>query len=378
MMIQRVMSMASISKRRDGWLVRVSITDPVTGKSKNVSKQVNGTKRDAERVGREMEENKDKGLLKPGKPQTVAEYSQLWLTAIHPTVSYNTYRGYEVNVRKHINPYIGRIRLKDLTPTRVRAFLAQLSEVYAPRTVQFARITLHNMLEHALDDGLVVHNVVTRVKSPKLERRSKTVLDEAQMRQLIEASVKTRLYPVIALGGFCGLRRGEIAGLRWQDVDLNRGQLSVNQTIQRHTGKGLVVQSPKSVGSKRAVAIPPSAVELLKKWKVDQVKERLVAGSDWEGADWVITTMHGSPMDPGEVSTAVTNFIKGLGLPHVTLHGLRHTFATLSLLAGVDVKRVQASLGHATAAFTLDVYGHVTASGLRDAAAKLDQAIWGK
>ncbi|MDP2856512.1 MAG: site-specific integrase [Bacillota bacterium] len=358
--------------------VRVRVKDQVTGKWSFKSQNVTGGKREAERVGREMETAKDKGMLRAGRSPTVADFAELWLKGIKHTVAYETFRGYSVNVRRHIAPFLGELRLKDLTTAHVRAFLGHLhGQGLSPRTGQSARAVLRMIIERAVDDGFSPRNVVSKARPPKIERRDMLTLDEPQARLLLEQAGATRLIAPVVLGLMSGLRRGEICGLRWRDVDLERGELSVLQTIQRQTGKGLVVQPPKSNGSLRSVSLPPSAVAHLRKWRGRQREDRLAAGPAWRGGDYVCATLDGGPLEPTELSKSFRRLADSLDLPPVRFHDLRHTYAHVARRAGVDIKLIQAALGHATAAFTLDVYGHVGAGELKEAAAKIDRAIWG-
>ncbi|MDP2873046.1 MAG: site-specific integrase [Bacillota bacterium] len=371
--------MASIREVRPGvFRIRVRVKDPATGQWGISSQTVEGTKRDAQKAGREMESAKDKGLLRAGRTPTVAAFAELWLAGVKHSVAYESYRGYSVNVHRHIVPFLGELRLKDLSTAHVHAFLGHLLEQgLSPSTVQYVRAVLRMVLERAVDDGLMPRNVVSKVKSPKIERREMLTLDEPQARLLIEQAAETRLTAPVVLGLMCGLRRGEICGLRWRDLDLEREEASVVQTLQRQTGEGLVVQPTKSSGSQRSVSLPPSAVAHLRKWRGRQREERLAAGPAWRGGDHVCTTPTGGPLDPCGLSKSFRRLADSLDLPPVRFHDLRHTYAHLSRRAGVDFKLIQRALGHATAAFTLDVYGHIGAGELKEAAATIDRALWG-
>jgi integrase len=188
----------------------------------------------------------------------------------------------------------------------------------------------------------------------KVERREKLTLNEQQLESLVREAEKTCLIAPVVLAGTCGLRRGEICGLRWQCLDLDEAGLMITQTLQRQTGEGLVTQGPKSERSRRRVPLLPSAVPYLRKWLARQREERLVAGPAWQGGDYVCTTLDGGPLDPGELNRRFRRLVDSIGLPPVAPHGLRHTLATLAIKNGADVKWVQAVLGHKSAAFTLD------------------------
>jgi hypothetical protein len=167
--------LASIKQRKDRpgvYRVRIRVLDPETGKWGGKSRDVRGSRRDAEKLARELETAKDKRLLRPGRDPAVGEFADLWLSGVKHGLAHETYRGYSVNVRRHITPFLGGIRLRDLSTAQVNAFLAHmLDQGLAPRTVQYARAVLRMVLERALDDGLVTRNAATKTKPPKLERR---------------------------------------------------------------------------------------------------------------------------------------------------------------------------------------------------------------
>lgn len=359
--------------------VRVRVKNPVTGEWGERSRTVSGGKREAVRVARELESAKDRGLLRAGRAPTVEDFAELWLAGIKPTVAYETHRGYAVNVHRHIVPLLGRLRLRDLGEAHVRAFIGHmLEEKLSARTVQYARAVLHMILERALDDGLVSRNVAAKVKPPTVERKEKLTLTEQQLDLLLREAEKTRLIAPVVLAGTCGLRRGEICGLRWENLDLDEAEMMIAQTLQRQTGEGLVTQGAKSERSRRRVPLLPFAVPYLRRWRARQREERLVAGPAWRGGDFVCTTLDGGPLDPSEFNRRFRRLVDSIGLPPVVPHGLRHTFATLAIKNGADFKWVQAVLGHKSAAFTLDVYVHVTAASLQETAKALDAKLAGR
>lgn len=201
-----------------------------------------------------------------------------------------------------------------------------------------------------------------------------TVLDENQTAVLLEAARHTRLGIVVLLAVATGLRRGEILALRWQDVDLDRGVAHVRRSLEQLRG-GLNFKQPKTAKSRRTVALPSVAVEGLKHHRLEQKKERLAIGPAYQDQDLICARVHGTPMDPSEVTAGFARLIAGLDLPKIRLHDLRHGHATHLLAQGIHPKVVSERLGHSTIGITLDTYSHVMPGMQEEAAQKLDSAL---
>lgn len=300
----------------------------------------------------------------------LAEYAEEWLQGNKANLSPRTWEGYAHNFRRHILPYLGRVKLTALEPLAVKKLYAHLLEQgLAPKTVLYVHQTLHAALQEALRMGLVGRNVCDAVRPPKLERKEMVVLTEDQGQALIAHIEDLRLKVPVALALGCGLRRGEVLGLRWQDVDLKAGRIQVLQTIQRLDGQGMVTLPPKTRGSRRSVGIPDGLPDLLRRWRKQQAQERLAAGPLWKDSGLVCTSPTGGPLDPAWVSRAFAHTVRALGLPPVRFHDLRHSFATILLVKGVHPKVVSEALGHASVKITLDTYSHVV-PGLKEEAAR--------
>lgn len=331
------------------------------------------TKKEAEgRLAEVVAQLRAGTYVRPTK-RTLAEYAEEWLQGIKPNLSPRTWEGYAHNLRKHILPYLGRVELTALEPLAVKKLYAHLLEQeLAPKTVLYVHQTLHAALQEALRMGMVGRNVCDAVRPPKVERKEMVVLTEQQGQALLAGITDLRLLVPVALALGCGLRRGEVLGLRWQDVDLEAGRIQVVQTIQRLDGQGMVTLPPKTHGSRRSVDLPAGLVEILRAWRDRQAVERIMAGSFWKESGLVCTSPTGAPLDPAWVSRTFAHTVRALELPPVRFHDLRHSCASILLARGVHPKIVSELLGHASVKITLDTYSHVVPGLKKEAARHLD------
>ena len=200
--------------------------------------------------------------------------------------------------------------------------------------------------------------------------------DSDIIKEFITAAEGCRYRDAYTLAAFTGMRRSELAGLKWPDIDTKSGRLRVVRTRQRIYGHGIVEGQPKTHRSRRTVALSPSAVSVLESIKTNQIEMRLKAGPLWQHTDYIFTMENGAPIDPDNLSREFRRIVKEAGLPHGTLHGLRHAYATALLSANVHPAVVQSALGHSSIMLTIDTYSHVM-PGLEEAAARRIDDILG-
>jgi integrase len=337
------------------------------------------TKEEARKALREARSNADAGLVFDAENLKVEEYLDRWLAdSVRDTVRQRTYERYESIVRVHLKPAIGRLKLKALTPAHVRAlYRKKLDSGLASRTVNYIHVTLHKALSQAVSDGLVQRNAAS-VKAPRPEKPEIKPLSPDQARKLIvtahEAGDRFEALYVLAL--HCGLREGELLGLRWDDVDLTgtTATIQVRRTLSE-TKTGHKFEKPKN-GKGRSIRCSQKATEALRSHRACQNEERLRVGSLWQDNGLVFPTTTGTTMScTNLLSRHFKPLLKRAGLPAIRLHDLRHTCATILLMAGKHPKYVQELLGHANISITLDTYSHVIEGmdgGLADA---MDDAL---
>lgn len=249
------------------------------------------------------------------------------------------------------------------------------------RTCNYIRVTLRAMLSEAQRDGLVGRNVAALVRpfADQREERPLSVLTPRQARILLEAAQEDREGPLWVLAITTGLRQGELAGLRWEDVDLEVRRLQVRRTLQYQNGLGWLEQKPKTVRSRRTLALPEVAMVALNRQQSRQAEERRAAGEAWsqEFGDLVFRNRWGRQETSSTVTKRFQRGLKALGLPRVPFHALRHSAASLLAAQGLSLRSVAEVLGHAQISTTADLYTHVFETAQREAAAAMDRALGG-
>jgi integrase len=303
------------------------------------------------------------GIIGAPETVTVGAYCAQWLEANRNRLRPTTARRYAQLLTRHITPHLGGVPLKKLTPTAVERWLRMLEDTgLAARTVQHCRAVLRRALQDALRDGLVSRNAaaLARPVSVPPPATSTWTLEEAQ--QFLAATRTHWLWPLFALTLSLGLRQGEVLGLAWEDVDVERGLLMVRWQLQFVNGQWQRLP-PKSKQSRRTLPLPPHAVEALRVQRAQQQQWR--ARPAWHGNPWnlVFTTHTGTPLSGRNVLRAFQQCCVAAGVPVIRYHDLRHATATLLLASGVDLKVVSSILGHSQISITADYYTHVT-SGL--------------
>ncbi len=245
---------------------------------------------------------------------------------------------------------------------------------YSARTVHHAHRILFQALRQAVRWQLLMSNPAEAVTPPKPQPVEIAVLDEAQVGTLLRSAQSTRLYGPILVAVTTGLRRGEIFGLRWRDLDLDKGRLTVAQAIEQ-TRAGLAFKAPKTKRSRRVVTLPSVTIEALRSLRASQAAERLALGLGKDERGLVFTNKLGEPVNPRAASKEFTRIVKRAGLPRVSFHFLRHTHITALLRAGVHPKIASERAGHASVAITMDVYSHAVPSMQEDLTAGIDASI---
>jgi integrase len=342
------------------------------------------TKREAERARVELLSRLDQGAYVEPSRLTLAEFlSDQWLPGLATRVRLTTLHGYRTNLERYVLPRVGAVSLQRLSAADLDALYAALlaaggkdGRPLSARTVQAVHMTVRRALGDAARWGLVTRNVATLASPPRPRRAEMHSWTAAELRRFLEHVQGDRLAALWELAASTGMRRGELLGLRWLDVDLDRARVSVRQTLVL-AGRQVITSEPKTGRGRRSVAIDPRTVAALKTWKSAQSAERLTWGPAWTDSGLVFTREDGTPIHPEWLSDAFDWRIRTSGLPRIRFHDLRHTHASLGLAAGVPVKVMSERLGHATSSFTADAYQHVTPALEEQAASTVARLVFG-
>ena len=308
----------------------------------------------------------------------LGDYLQRWLEdSKKGSVKRVTYEGYARQVRNHLVPTLGQIKLKALTPAHLRGLYREKTETgLSARTVGYIHATIHNALEQAVQDGLVPRNVADAVKPPQLCKEEIQPLTPAQTKTLLEAVGGDRFEALYVLAVTAGLRQGELLGLKWEDIALDRGLLQVRRTLSSTKGGEPVFSDPKTARGRRSVKLTARAVEALKRHRERQLEEREEVAGLWQNHGLVFPTRIGTAMSRHNlVARSFKPLLKRAGLPEIRFHDLRHTCATLMLVVGANPKVAQETLGHANVTITLDTYSHLLPNMQDEVAEKVNELL---
>jgi integrase len=344
----------------NSWEVRVTLPADGTGKRRVRTETVRGTLRNAQQRLRAILGDVDKGAsADPGK-LTVGQWLEQWLAECKHTVAPKTWQERDAYVRLHLTPALGVIKLTRLSTDDIQRYLTRALTSgrrdgkggLAPQTVAHHERVLHTALERARRRHLIAVNPCDDVERPRVERAPIVTLSAEQQRTLLEALDGSDLFVPVLLALATGLRRGELLGLPWSNIDLDAGLLRVVQVIEETKDGGARIKPvPKTKKGRRTVALTPGTVAALRAYRIEQAEERLRRGADLLFPHWA-----GSPAVFG---TALTRAAASAGI-ECSIHDLRHTHITDLLAAGVHPKIVSERVGHSSVAFTLERYGHVT------------------
>ncbi|KOV26318.1 integrase [Streptomyces sp. XY413] len=336
----------------------------------------------------------NRGLPIPSAQGSVAAYLAYWLenVAVHH-LRENTHTRYTACVRSYLTPGLGKKKLTKLTAKDVRTWLNQLRttcqcctrridarrsqsrccaagqccrKLLSPLTLTYIHSVLKSALEHAVREEEIPRNVARNIRTgtPRPRRFEPLTADEA--RQFLTTAQGHPLYTLLELALHTGLRKGELLGLHWEDLDLNAGTAAVRRTLQRTSASGLTTLPTKTRASERRIALPTRCVQSLKHHQDQQQRKNEAAGSTWQHNGHVFTTTQGGPIDPSNLTRAFTTLLRKAGIRRIRFHDLRHSTATLLLEQGVELVVIKELLGHAHIGVTATVYAHVRLRLQRD------------
>ena len=385
----------NIRKRKDGrWEGRYTVGhDPETGKAiiKNVLGKTQAEVK--EKLKKAIEENVgiDYGRA---KNYTVGNWLEVWYEnyakiKMRPS-TYLTYHGY---IENHIKPQLGKIPLNDLTTLHLQQFYKKLlaegrverieaqkqPKGLSAKTVRNIHQIISSALKLAVEQRLIAHNPADGCALPKAERKEMQTLPVEQLTSFLREAKDSGVFALYYIDLTTGLRRGELCGLEWDDINFDLSLLDVQRTSLYLPEKGVFVDETKNNTSRRVLKLTPDAVQLLKRYRMWQNSERLRIGDQW-AEEWeqhprLFTTWDGKPLHPSTVTGWFHTFIERSDLPSISIHSLRHTNATLLIAAGTNVRTVSSHLGHAQTSTTMNIYSHSIKSAEAAAAEALQSVL---
>jgi len=362
----------SVFQRKDGrWVAQIELGD---GKRKQYYLK---TRKEAVEKLRKAQRELEEGTLATGPQQTVKQYLEYWLEEVHkPSLKVSTYVKYRKLVYGYIIPALGHLKLDKLTPQHVKSLYNQKEkDGLSSKTIHNIHGVLHKALDNAVLWRLVSRNVCDVVSPPRLVKPEKQSLTMQQAHRLLESVRGHRLEMLLTLALTTGLRRGEMLALRWTDVDLEHQTVTIQRTVDYIPRHGYVENEQKTAAGRRVVLLPSFVVDMLKQHRVEQLEARLKVGSAWEDRGLVFTDLNGGYFNPRYLEKLMKKVIAEAGLPHITLHGLRHSAATLLLSMGVPLKVIQEILGHSSYSITADIYTDVLPAMQKEAMDKWDDVF---
>jgi integrase len=347
------------------------------GRRKSKWTTIRGSRREAERrLALLVAEVTAPGYAEPSK-LTVAQFLARWLTESAPLrAAPQTVETYRSVIRLHLSPGLGHLPLATLTNEQIQAWVTRQAGTYAPRTVALQLKVLRLALKRAVIWRLIPSSPCAGVELPAAPRARPLLLTERQVGALLEAASSHWLYPVVVLAVATGMRRNEMLAVRWADVDLDRGVLTVTRAMVGERG-GVRFAEPKTEAGRRTIVLPAFAVEALRLHHARQQEQKAIVGRGYLDNDLVCAAPDGRLLWPGKVSGAFPPLLAQAGLPRVGLHSLRHLHASSLLADGVPITTVSARMGHASPAISLALYGHAIPGEDSVAAAAVERRVRG-
>ena len=357
------------------WEARISTgRDPGTGKQ--IQRSFTGkTQKEVREKMQAAAVAVNEGTYIAPQRMTVGQWLDVWASDYLGAVKPSTVRSYRDIIRLHIKPALGAVRLQEVHPHMVQSFINGIDR--APATVRLIAGVLSSALEKAMELDCIARNPVKRCTLPRKEQKEIHPLDDGEIAALLDAAKGGEIEHFITAALFTGMRMSELLGLTWDCIDFETGVITINkqlaQQAQQKTGE--VFTTPKS-HKPRTVAAAPSVLRALRAQRRRQAEMQLRAGPVWNNEyDLVFTSEDGRPMPQRDMERRFRAVADAAGLTNMRLHDCRHTYAVNALRAGDDVKTVQGNLGHATASFTLDRYGHFTEAMQQASAERMEGFI---
>lgn len=364
------------------WEARYSCGfDPQTGEQ--IQRSISGkTQKEVTTKLREKLSELDKGIYIPPSELTAASWLDTWSQEYLVDTKPSTAFLYRENIRLYLKPGLGIVKMEALTTPVIQQFYKRLSEgkyskaPLSPKTVKNIHGVLHRALDQAVSNGTIRSNPSSACTLPRITKAKIEPLTEEQVVAFLQAIEGHRHQSVYTVGLFTGLRQGELLGLQWKNIDFDRNTIRVEQQLQRNRSKGggYYLATPKN-NKARTVTVAPSVMTVLRGHQAKQETTRKFLGPAWVNSGFVFCNELGDRLSYRTVYDCYKRIVTDIGCPTARFHDLRHTYATMALEGGDDIKTVQENLGHHAASFTLDIYGHVSEKMRTQSADRMEQRM---
>jgi len=375
----------SVTQRKDGlWQGAVTIGRNANGTQKR--KYFCGKTRTevSKKMTTALKELQEGKFIDNSTSPTIKQWMNHWLwTYKKNNLKQTTFEQYETLLRIHLYPELGKVKLSDLKTDKLQNLYNDMKEKgLSAKTIHTLNTILHAGLKQAIWNGLINKNITEQIVLPRNEYKEMRVLSKDEQDKLMNVLKNDRMGTAIIFSLLTGVRRGELLALKWSDIDLDKRLVYVKRTVNRvknYDNEGnktkLIISDTKTPKSRRVIPIINYLYEVLKEHKAVQDEEKALAGEIYEDNDLVFATETGRLIDPGNFNRTFSRMTKRAGIEHANPHSLRHTFATRSLEAGIDLKTLQEIMGHSSMTITGDVYAHVMIERKVEAMNKLNDIM---
>lgn len=374
-----------VAKKGKKYYVVIPIKDPVTGEEKQKWFSGYKTKKEAQDARIEIVSKINNNNFVIPKKLTVKEYLESWFkTYVEPNLSPTTVQGYKVNIFHHMIPYIGGIQLQQLKAVNIQEMYNTLKEKgridgkkgLSSTSIRYVHRVLREALQHAVQQQLLPRNIADDITLPQAKKYKPKVYKPEEIATLLQCVKNTEYETAIHLAALLGLRRGEVLGLKWSDVDFKNKSITIQRQLLPTT-KGIIFKDPKTEDSIRTIALSERLVDILKKEKIKQKKQKLLLGKDYHDNDLICCKDNGEMFHPSSFSHDFAKILKQNNMEHIRFHDLRHSAATNMLNANIPIKLASNILGHSSVTITMDIYSHVINEKQKEAIETLDKSIFG-
>ncbi|MED4919273.1 tyrosine-type recombinase/integrase [Geobacillus thermodenitrificans] len=367
-----------IKEKKKGFYFRIDVgKDPVTGKRKQASFGPFRTKTEAKKELLKIKNQVDDGSYFKESTEDFSMFMERWFnTSYKRTVEITTAKSREYVIRNHIMKYFQHKKINEITTFDIDSFYVdKLDSGYSGAYIR----QMHNLLNQAFDQAvrwsLIKVNPVKNAKPPKVKSEEKITWTVDEVNRFLNLIKNSSMEIPYLLAIFTGMRRGEVLGLKWDDVDFENKKIRIKRSLCFVSGKGLIFKEPKTKKSKRQISISQHVVNVLKKHKQKQEFQKEKLGTQYQDNNLIVCTDDGKPLDPRNLLRQFYRLIEEANVPRISFHDLRHTHATILMQQGENPKVVSERLGHSRVGITLDLYSHVSDDLQEQAAEKFENAL---